>query len=118
MSSINVKIDYALWELTQRCNLTCLHCRASATPKTTEKDILVGKSIKKVIDQLAKAKCSVLALTGGEPLLRKDIVSIVKYASKNGIKTRIQSNGLLLTTRLLEQLKKAGVFSIGIGLDG
>lgn len=100
------------------CNLSCLHCRAAASPSSKEKDIVQGNSIKKVIDELVNVRCPVLALTGGEPLLRKDIVDIVDYATKNGLRVRIQSNGLLLTKKLLLQLKKAGIYSIGIGLDG
>lgn len=111
-------IDYALWELTQRCNLCCLHCRANAYLDVVEKDIVEGENIKKVIDQLVSVKCPVLALTGGEPLLREDIVDIVKYATTKGIRVRFQSNGLLLTKEMLLKLKKAGIFSIGIGLDG
>jgi radical SAM protein with 4Fe4S-binding SPASM domain len=62
--------------------------------------------------------CPTLALTGGEPLLRKDIVDLVKYATSKNIKTRIQSNGQLLTEEMADKLKGAGILSYGIGLDG
>lgn len=70
------------------------------------------------IDEIKKLGSSTLALTGGEPLLRKDIVDIVKYAHKQGVPVRIQSNGLLLTEKLASQFKNAGILSFGIGIDG
>lgn len=116
-SSPNYKVHYALWEVTQRCNLSCLHCRADASPNKYEPKLIKNGDIFKLIDGLSQLNCPTLALTGGEPLLREDIVQIVKYASSKNIKTRIQSNGLLLTKEIADELKKAGLFSFGIGLD-
>ena len=114
----NNNLHYALWELTQRCNLCCIHCRAAASPQTLENNLIKGKDIIRLIRELKELGCPTLALTGGEPLLRPDIVEIVKEATKQGIKTRIQSNSLLLTEDLAKQLKDAGLYSFGVGLDG
>ena len=111
-------IHYALWEVTQKCNLNCIHCRADASPLKIEGKLIDGDNVLRLIDELKELNCPILSLTGGEPLLRHDIVGIVKYATSRGIKTRIQSNGLLLTEPLASQLKEAGLFSYGIGLDG
>ena len=112
------QVHYALWEVTQQCNLTCIHCRADASPAKKDKRNIAGKDAEKLIDQLSEIGCPTLALTGGEPLLRKDIVDIVTYANSKKIKTRIQSNAQLLTELLADKLKKAGLFSYGVGLDG
>jgi|GEM_PF-624165 len=112
------QIHYALWEVTQRCNLSCIHCRADASPCKEETDLIVGADVKKLLDELADLGCPTLAITGGEPLLRPDLVEIISYATSKGIKTRIQSNGLLLTSKLAQELKQAGLYSFGIGLDG
>jgi len=111
-------LHYALWEVTQKCNLNCIHCRADASPLKNEGMLIEGDEVKYLINELKELNCPTLALTGGEPLLRQDIVDIVKYSATQGIKTRIQSNGLLLTKQLASQLKEAGLFSFGIGLDG
>lgn len=112
------QVHYALWEVTQRCNLQCIHCRADASPAKKDKRNIAGKNAERLIDELSEIGCPTLALTGGEPLLRKDIVNIVAYANSKKIKTRIQSNAQLLTAPLADKLKKAGLFSYGVGLDG
>jgi len=111
-------LHYALWEVTQKCNLNCIHCRADASPFKNEDKLIDSDNVLRLIDELKKLNCPTLSLTGGEPLLRDDIVEIVKYSTFKGIKTRIQSNGLLLTESMASQLKDAGLFSFGIGLDG
>jgi len=112
-----IPLRYVLWEVTAGCNLACLHCRASASPQTRGNEI-EGDEAQKLIDSLAKLQVEVLVLTGGEPLLRKDIVWLTDYATNKSIRVRIATNGLLLTKKLCKELKDAGCFSIGIGIDG
>ena len=112
------ELHYALWEVTQKCNLRCIHCRADASPEKKEGKLIKGDDAFRLIDQLAEMGCPTLALTGGEPLLRKDIVQIVKYATSKNVRTRIQSNAQLLTEEIADQLKGAGLFSYGVGMDG
>ena len=117
----NVKkteLHYALWEVTQKCNLRCIHCRADAFPGKKEGKLIKGSNAFRLIDQLSEMGCPTLALTGGEPLLRKDIIQIVKYATSKNVRTRIQSNAQLLTEDIAGQLKDAGLFSYGVGMDG
>lgn len=116
--NIDSSLHYVLWEVTQKCNLKCIHCRADASPDKKEKIIIKGKKAFELIDEIKKLGAPTLALTGGEPLLRKDLIDIIKYANKQGVPVRIQSNGLLLTERLASQLKNLGILSFGIGLDG
>ena len=110
-------IDYALWEVTPKCNLSCIHCRASASPWVNENNLIRGDAVYNLIDSLSNLKTKVLVLTGGEPLLRDDLEEIISYARKKSIKCRIQSNGLLLTENRILKLKESGIFSFGIGLD-
>lgn len=111
-------LHYALWELTQRCNLCCIHCRAASSPQILEDNLIKGGDMVRLMKELKELGCPTLALTGGEPLLRPDIIDIVKEATKQGIKVRIQSNALLLTEKLAKLLKGAGLYSFGVGLDG
>lgn len=111
-------LHYVLWEVTQRCNLCCIHCRAASSPQTQEENLIKGDDMVRLIKELKELGCPTLALTGGEPLLRPDIVDIVKEATRQGIKVRIQSNSLLLTEDLAKALKEAGLYSFGVGLDG
>ncbi|MEF3695354.1 MAG: radical SAM protein, partial [Candidatus Cloacimonadota bacterium] len=74
--------SYVLWDCTRRCNLNCLHCGASKEHYDTE---LSTAQVKALIDQLAKLKVRTFAVTGGEPLLRQDLVELLSYASVLGI---------------------------------
>jgi radical SAM protein with 4Fe4S-binding SPASM domain len=105
--------------LTQRCNLACDHCYLDAKilkdGATTE---LTTDEIKSVLDDIAalSPECMVV-LTGGEPLLRRDIEDLAAHASAQGLMVVVGSNGLLLTAERVETLKHAGVAGIGISLD-
>lgn len=106
---------YVLWDCSRNCNLHCVHC--GATKEKYSKEIS-SEEIKKVIDELSALKVRFFAVTGGEPLLRKDLLEILFYAHEKGIKTGIASNGYLIDRKTAEQIKLAGVSSIQISLDG
>lgn len=107
--------SYVLWDCTRRCNLNCLHCGASKEHYDTE---LSTAQVKAFIDQLAKLKVRTFAVTGGEPLLRQDLVELLSYASVLGIRTGVATNGFILDQSKAQALKAAGVSSIQISLDG
>ena len=105
--------------LTRRCNLACDHCYLDAkVMKEGSTDEMTTDEIKSVLDDIASLspECMVV-LTGGEPLLRRDIEEIAAHASALGLMVVIGSNGLLLTAERVESLKRAGVAGIGISLD-
>jgi len=89
------------------CNQKCVFCTAY-TPK---QEALNTKEVKKDIDFLSKKGYGKLALTGGEPTLRKDLTEIVKYAKNAGIKTvELQTNGVLLKNKIfVKRLVDAGI---------
>lgn len=105
--------------LTQRCNLACDHCYLDAKIlKEGSTDELNTGEIKTVLSDIAdlSPECMVV-LTGGEPLLRRDIEELASHASALGLMVVIGSNGLMLTPKRIESLKRAGVAGIGISLD-
>ncbi len=106
---------YVLWDCTRRCNLQCVHCGASKEKYANE---LSTDEILHVIDDLAKMKVNMFAVTGGEPLLRNDLFEILCHASKKGIVTGIASNGFLITKDVAAKIKDIGVSSIQISIDG
>ncbi|HDL01774.1 MAG TPA: 4Fe-4S cluster-binding domain-containing protein, partial [candidate division Zixibacteria bacterium] len=63
---------WVAWEVTGRCNLSCIHCRASASLDAEEGDFTTGEA-KAILDDIASFSSPVIVLSGGEPLLRKDI---------------------------------------------
>ena len=72
------------WEITRNCNLSCVHCRASATmgPYEGELDTQAGF---KLLDQIKEVGDPIIILTGGEPLLRHDIFDIARYGTDLGL---------------------------------
>ncbi|MCX9014231.1 MAG: radical SAM protein, partial [Candidatus Methanoperedens sp.] len=104
------------WELTNACNLACIHCRASAI-KEPGPDELSTEEAKHFIDELVEYK-PILILTGGEPLLRPDVYDIAEYATKKGLRAVLATNGTLLTPEIVHRLKAAGIQRVSISIDG
>ncbi len=69
------------WELTRNCNLSCMHCRASASCGPFEGELTTAEC-KNVIDSIVSFASPTIILTGGEPLLREDIFEIIDYGRR------------------------------------
>jgi len=105
--------------LTERCNLACEHCYLDAkVMKEGAADELDTDELKGVIDEIASVGPeAMIVLTGGEPLLRRDIEELAAHASGLGLMVVIGSNGILLTPERVERLKRAGVAGVGLSVD-
>jgi radical SAM protein with 4Fe4S-binding SPASM domain len=106
---------YVLWDCSRKCNLNCAHCGAV---KEKYEEELTTEQIKDLINQLANKKVKFFAATGGEPLLRKDILEVMSYASEKGIKTGLATNGFFINEEKAKKIKDAGILSIQVSLDG
>lgn len=104
------------WELTNACNLACRHCRASAI-KCPGSDELSTDEAKRFVDEIAAFK-PILILTGGEPLLRDDVYEIARYATDKGMRVVLGSNATLITPKVAEKLKNAGIQRVSVSIDG
>ncbi len=105
--------------LTKRCNLACAHCYLDAEIlKCGTSNELSTVEVKAVLDDIAALsdECMVV-LTGGEPLIRRDIEELAAYAHGLGLMVVVGSNGILLDAKRIDRLKAAGVAGIGISLD-
>ncbi len=113
------------WNLTYRCNLACEHCYldAGAKPAVTSEAFLDRSELEtaecyRVIDQIAEfAPEALTILTGGEPLLRRDILEIVRYAHEKGLWVVVGTNGVKITENLARILAAAGVRGLALSLD-
>jgi MoaA/NifB/PqqE/SkfB family radical SAM enzyme len=105
------------WETTRNCNLSCIHCRASATkgPYTNELDT---KTSLQLLDQIAEVGQPIIILTGGEPLLKPDIFEIASYGTDKGLRMVMAPNGTLITEQSAQKMANAGIKRISISLDG
>ena len=107
--------------LTYRCNLACRFCYAGcACSKKDHSPEMSFEEVRRVLDIIRKeAEVPSVSWTGGEPLLRKDIVPLTEYAAKElGMRVNLISNGNLLTPELADGLKEAGLASAQISLEG
>lgn len=106
------------WNLTQRCNLECAHCYMSAFAGADTRGELTTEECRRVIDEIALVNPNVfLILTGGEPLLRRDIWDIAAYAAEKRFTTVFGTNGVLLREREAELMRERGVLGASISLD-
>ncbi len=106
------------WNLTQRCNLECAHCYMSAHAGADTRGELDTEECRRVVDEIARVNPNVfLILTGGEPLLRRDIFEVAGYASAKGFTTVLGTNGVLLREREARRMREHGVLGASISLD-
>jgi len=108
----------AIWEVTQSCDLACKHCRAAAQPIPHPDELNTAEG-KKLIDQIAEMGVPIFVFTGGDPLKRKDVFELVRYASDKGVSVAVTPSATpLLTREALFKFKEAGLVRLGISLDG
>lgn len=102
-------------EVIAACQLTCTHCFAGELPRKTT---LALDEIDRLCGELAALGSFRLGLTGGEPLLRKDIVDLVDVATAHGLHPCMTTNGLALDDRLARELGKRELVWLNVSLDG
>lgn len=112
------KKPVVVWNTTRRCNLKCVHCYATAVDEEKGKDPMSTEQGKALIDDLAAYGAPVLLLSGGEPLVRKDLVELAAYATSQGMRAVISTNGTLITKEKARELKNVNLSYVGISLDG
>jgi radical SAM protein with 4Fe4S-binding SPASM domain len=81
------------------------------------RDELTTIEAKGLIDQLYQVSKPLLILSGGEPLLRQDILELIRYGASKGFRMGLGSNGSLIDDRVARSLKEAGVKTVSISLD-
>ncbi len=111
------ELRLVFWELTARCNLKCVHCRAEAQMERQEDELSTEKCFS-VIDDLCKFSSPILILTGGEPLYREDIFDIAEYATKKGLRVALATNGTLVDEKVAKRIIGSGIKRVSISLDG
>ena len=106
------------WNLTQQCNLLCAHCYMSAFAGADTSSELSTAECRRVMDEIAQVNPQVfLILTGGEPLLRKDIFDLAAYAAEKDFTVVLGTNGVLLRDKQAKLMRQHGVVGASISLD-
>lgn len=106
-----------LWEITNRCNYACKYCIFSSGKGNIKEELSFSECMK-TIDDLWNHNFRYLKITGGEPFLRNDLVEIIEYAIKKGMKVDISTNASMITLEQAKKLKNLKLEMIHVSLDG
>ena len=106
-----------IWEMTQACDLACLHCRASAQPNPDSAELTTDEA-KGLLRQVAGMGTPIFILSGGDPLKRADLFELVRYGADLGLRmATIPAATDRLTEEVVMRLKEAGLSQMALSLD-
>ena len=105
--------------LTRRCNLACAHCYLDAhTLQHGDADELTTDDVRGLLDTVANRSTeTMVVLTGGEPLLRPDLETLLAHGVQRGLPMVVGTNGVMLTDQRVQTLKASGAMGVGISVD-
>jgi heme b synthase len=106
------------WEITRRCNLRCVHCRSSSELEAKAHPDFPTDEAFRILDDISGYAKPVIVLSGGEPLLRKDVFEIAQYGTDKGLRMCLATNGTLVTEEICEKIKDSGIRIVSLSLDG
>ncbi|HEY91550.1 MAG TPA: radical SAM protein [Dehalococcoidia bacterium] len=113
---IEPRLHLVAWEITRRCNLFCAHCRGSSENEQYEDELSLEECYQ-LIDEIIKVGKPILILTGGEPLVRPDVLKIAGYGVGKGLRVVMGTNGTLVSRELATELKKVPVSRLAVSID-
>ncbi|MGQ9366670.1 heme d1 biosynthesis radical SAM protein NirJ [Azospirillum sp. ST 5-10] len=106
-----------IWNLVRRCNLTCLHCYSFSADHDFPGELTTDEAFR-VLDDLHGCGVRVLILSGGEPMLRRDLPDVARRAKAMGFYVGLSTNGTLIDERRVAAVAEVGYDYVGISLDG
>ncbi len=112
------ELKWMAWEITRRCNLHCVHCRSSSELEVKDHPDFSLQEAYRILDDISSFAKPVVVLSGGEPLLRKDVFDIADYGTSKGLRMCLATNGTLVTKEICQNIKDSGIKMVSISLDG
>jgi len=109
---------YIAWQITNECNLACLHCIEESGPGKAFPDELDEAQVFEVLDQIIEQDVPYLSFSGGEPMVHPLFFRMVEHVCASGAQLKIETNGHYLTPQNCERLAKLGVKAVQVSLDG
>jgi radical SAM protein len=107
-----------IWEVTQACDLACVHCRASAQAERNPAELSTEQGYR-LLDEIRSFGEPLMVFTGGDPLKRPDLYELIRYSVKIGLRTNVTPSATpLLTAEAIEGFQAAGIARMAISLDG
>ena len=111
------KKPIVVWNCTRSCNLRCVHCYSHSQACNYEGEMTTDEGMR-LIDSLAEFGAPVILFSGGEPLLRPDLTSLIRHATSRGLRAVISTNGTLISAEKARELKDLNLSYVGVSLDG
>ena len=109
---------YIAWQITNECNLACLHCIEESGPGKAFRDELDAKQVFSILEQFVDLEVPYLSFSGGEPMVHTQFFEMVKYVCARNGQLKIETNGHYLTPENCERLKELNVKAVQVSLDG
>ena len=109
---------YVAWQITNECNLACMHCIEESGPGKKFKDELDRDQVFSVLEQMMALEVPYLSFSGGEPMMHPHFYEMVDYVCSRGSQLKIETNGHLLTAESAARLRELGVKAVQVSLDG
>ena len=106
-----------VWNITRTCNLKCVHCYTDSANKLYTNELGTDEGLK-LINDLASFGIPSLLFSGGEPLMRKDIFTLIEHSANKNIRPVLSTNGTLIDKDTAKRIKDSGIVYVGISLDG
>lgn len=106
------------WETTAGCNLECIHCRRITVADQLLPQDLSTQEAFDMIDEISAFAKPIFILSGGEPLFRRDIFEIARYATDAGLIVALATNGTLIDAAVAAKIQESGIRRVSISFDG
>jgi len=107
-----------VWNITEKCNLRCAHCYRESDEFSHSPATLSDEKCFRLIDEIKQLNPPIVLLSGGEPLLRKNIFDIIQRCIDAGLRVGLSTNGTLISPEIARKIKEARVSYVGISIDG
>ena len=117
-SSGRNELRLVFWESTAGCNLECRHCRRLDVSRELSRNDLTTEQARAMITAIRTVGTPILVLSGGEPLMRPDILELAEFAHEAGLPTALASNGTMIDPPMAARIRDAHVRRVSISLDG
>jgi radical SAM enzyme (rSAM/lipoprotein system) len=112
------ELNYLFWECTVRCNMNCLHCGSDCSQESSYPDMPLSDFLSALDTIKSKPSYFTVVVTGGEPLMRRDLEVCGREIRQHGARWSIVTNGYLYDRKRHNSLLNAGLGALTISLDG
>lgn len=116
--NLSLKYDLAMWDITHKCNLNCLHCYNGEKINQISSKNLNMEQKKFITDKLIELGFKEINLGGGEPFIDSDIISLIRYIFPQKTVLSINTNGLLVNKNIVDILAEIGFSNIAFSMAG